>query len=588
MDLPRALKPWAQELNVFPTDLALSLGPLVQRAALVFGPLSIPGHAPQGSPDGFAGVTRKGSLERLLTSEWLLALDVPDEFIRRVSCGELGYLEIARRQPQGQRRSVLLLDAGPSQLGSPRLAHLALLIVFVRRALAARIQYGWGILQQPQRPLFTSLTEGTIMELLQARGVPEVGAQDVQAWQQQLECWQQQDDVWMVGGSRLTGVPCVNNASLLLVQDVLREGERTVRVAQVRGARTVREVELPLPDGPVCTRLLRDPFSQTRTAPEKSKAHEPAESNLVFSHTGAWLLARAGTGGLVIYPVQRATHGAKPRRLPWEGPAITAAGVVNGRVLAVVVSDEVILLSGTRRHVFREVRRFPHWAGLQLGPAPLRPVIPLPRCMTERGDAWMQDSHGAIHSISTMDLPLFPGSCEFDVAHGMSMVDGCMVAVVRSLSSEPVRVVCVDKSTKVVDSRNLTLAATQFFLCTLGRGRQWPFGSVAFDTHPQWWTVLCGDKKESIRVDEGSRVCGITHRTWGGPGLVVLDGGGERVYVLRPSQMDLLFEEPEGIEQLVVSPTGREVAYATRSGAVVARCLERKMELFRVKSWEVP
>jgi hypothetical protein len=120
VELPRALTPWAAYLQLFPRELVLALGPMVRRLDSVIGPLRAQGRRGDGDPDGFDGLARRGSYERLLLSEWLLAEEVPEEFVRRAAMREHGFLHLARREPVGSRVSVALFDAGPNQIGAPR------------------------------------------------------------------------------------------------------------------------------------------------------------------------------------------------------------------------------------------------------------------------------------------------------------------------------------------------------------------------------------------------------------------------------------------------------------------------------------
>ncbi|MGZ3458625.1 MAG: hypothetical protein ACXU86_08980, partial [Archangium sp.] len=156
MRLPEALRPWAAHLSLLPEDLALSLGAHVARLAAALGPLRARDEREGGEPQGYDGLTRRGSPERLLMSEWLMALEAPDEFVRRAAFGEQAYLRPAFRQPRGGHRTVALLDAGPDQLGAPRIAHLALLVVLARRAEAVGASFSWAVLQSsPQTGPFS-------------------------------------------------------------------------------------------------------------------------------------------------------------------------------------------------------------------------------------------------------------------------------------------------------------------------------------------------------------------------------------------------------------------------------------------------
>src|SRR5262245_22810312 len=119
--LPPELRPWAKPLAIFPAEVALSLGPLVRKVARMIGAWESQGSRLRGEPDGYDGLARKGPLERLLPSEWLLALELPDEFIRRAASSEQAFFALASRTPAGSRRSFALFDAGPSSLGGPRI-----------------------------------------------------------------------------------------------------------------------------------------------------------------------------------------------------------------------------------------------------------------------------------------------------------------------------------------------------------------------------------------------------------------------------------------------------------------------------------
>jgi len=170
--LPDALRPWASQLSLFPEDLALSLGAHVARLAAAIGPMRARNEVVGGELQGYDGLTRRGSPERLLISEWLMAMEAPDEFVRRAAFGEQAYLKPAFRQPQGGRRAVALLDAGPDQLGAPRIAHLALLVVLARRAEAAGVGFSWGVLQAPPRKVpFTTVDAASIRQWLKAGSV---------------------------------------------------------------------------------------------------------------------------------------------------------------------------------------------------------------------------------------------------------------------------------------------------------------------------------------------------------------------------------------------------------------------------------
>ncbi|HWM91341.1 MAG TPA: hypothetical protein VN493_11290 [Thermoanaerobaculia bacterium] len=350
MDLPRALAHWAPHLGIFPRDLAVSLGPVLHRLSFAVGPLQVRRHQADGEPDGYDGLSRRGSYERLLTSEWLLAEEAPEEFVRRAAMGEHLFLHVARPVPAGSRVSAAVFDAGPGQLGSPRIAQIAALIVLARRAEAAGVRFAWGILQEPEAPLFEKVTEAGILRLLQARTPFEATDAQLTAWHRRLQGWREVDDLWFVGQPRLATVPGTRGASFLQVWDVLDPETRRVAIKVRRGTGSGGSggsggigggvpsptINLELPDHAACARLLRDPFSATAVAPDRLAAPLVPASDLLFAANGSKLFARAAGGGVVAFPVPnspRAPSGAPRLYDPWPGQLPAAVGLAQGQVI---------------------------------------------------------------------------------------------------------------------------------------------------------------------------------------------------------------------------------------------------------------
>ncbi len=273
--LPAALAPWAEELARLPTDLALALAPWVGRLALAVGPMAEARHARSGEPDGFMGLARRGSYERLITTEWAVAELYPDEFARRAAAGEHMFLELARRGHHAARWTVAVVSAGPEQLGAPRLAHLAMLIVLARRAAAAGATFSWGVLEdRPRLALIGDVNALAVRRLLDARTADAGGAEAVAAWRDALH-GDADVEIWWIGGAtdlataRAAGDPCV------IVHDVLEPGVRALDVEVARRGTPAR-VRLALPAADDCARLLREPISKParlgRTAPLGGRA----------------------------------------------------------------------------------------------------------------------------------------------------------------------------------------------------------------------------------------------------------------------------------------------------------------------------
>ena len=231
MNLPPSLAQWAGYLKLFPDEVSLALKPIVQRVSMLIGSPQPLLNEKEGEPDGFDGLNRRGTYERLLLSEWMLADELEDEFMRRAVMGEHLFLNRARSSPVGTRASLALFDAGPSQVGSPRIAHIAALIVLANRADSAGSSFSWGVLQQPEMPAFREVNATNIMNLLEARSHCEVSDTQVAAWEEQLANWSGLDDVWLIGGKRLSRIQTVKRSSKLFVEDVLEPDKRELRLS---------------------------------------------------------------------------------------------------------------------------------------------------------------------------------------------------------------------------------------------------------------------------------------------------------------------------------------------------------------------
>lgn len=363
MDVPPALAPWKDALSVVSPEVAASLGSWLTRLAPMVGPLRARTLVGTGEPDGYDGLLRRGTWERLLLSEWLLASEVPEEFLRRAAMRELGFHRMAYREPADARASVALFDAGPSQLGVPRLAHVAALLVLAQRAIDAKARFGWGILQQPPDApvgpggLMLGVTAQNVDALLRARQATPPGDRDLDAWaalEARGEGW---SDVWIVGPrdtwdrwrahtKRRAGA----TGGCLAVRDTYEADAQRVRVEVVQRS-TVSEVTLTPPDERTCVQLLRSVAARAEGTSKKAPrsplprgrrytlAHAPV-TNLVFSPTGAQVAWRTRSGALMIAAVPRhsgSNHEKLRTLIPRRGETFLAVGWIKRRV--VVASD---------------------------------------------------------------------------------------------------------------------------------------------------------------------------------------------------------------------------------------------------------
>ncbi|MCU1276808.1 MAG: hypothetical protein JWM53_354 [bacterium] len=345
IELPAALASWKPALAAFAPDLAVALAPFVDRIALAIGSLSTTSKAGVGEPDGYGGLTRRGSYERLVGSEWLLAQELPDEFLRRAGAGEHLFVEIAARVPAGGRRCVALFDAGPMQLGGPRIGHLATLIALSQRAERAATRFAWGILQQPDADPVEDVTEASVLRLLHGRTSEIASSEHVDRWREKLALTAS-DDVWIVGDGSLAE----SRGSRIAVHESIEVGARRVSIAVKRRDGRAAEVILDLPAHDDCARLLRDPFTVITAMPRSaSQLGSAPSSNPVYGQDGRRVVVRLRDGGVACMPVPsspRQTPGTPTIFRPREGEVVVAAGS-HGKKLAVVTvdpSDRVVVL----------------------------------------------------------------------------------------------------------------------------------------------------------------------------------------------------------------------------------------------------
>lgn len=295
--------------------------------------------SPDGEPDGFDGITRNGDLSRLLPSEWLLVAEEPDEFVRRFERRELGFLRTRRRQPSVAPTSLVVFDNGPSQLGRPRVAHLALLIVLARCAEEHHTSLRWGLLDRLER---REVSGGTAGDLIRSRTASMEPAPD------QIDLLA--DDALVV-----TPTPCGASHELRLVEAA--NGLQATLVNNRSGTTTTAMLELPAPD--VCVRVLRNVQGSALEAPNPTGRRQVPEGvtpgpGLVFDVPSNKLLCRSDDEhSLLVFPSPNSANDRTgPVRFFEVAPQfgrILAAGRRGKFVFALQMADDDLFLTAQGR-----------------------------------------------------------------------------------------------------------------------------------------------------------------------------------------------------------------------------------------------
>ena len=604
MELPRELAPWAAYLDLFPPEMAAALGPLVRRLDLAIGPLRRHRASGDGDPDGFDGVARRGTYERLMLSEWLLAEEVPEEFTRRAATGEHAFLHLARREPGAALQSAVLLDAGPDQWGMPRVAHLAALIVLARRAEAAGARFQWAALQQREERPHVGLTEASIRGLLEARAAFPPSNTLLDRWRERLEFTEPRPDLWIVSGSRPAKSLETAGASMLLIDDPCLPETTALNVTIAEAGRGARAVTLPLPEGPVAARLLRDPFAVAATTPRRMSAGCAPMSNLVFTSTGNKLLAMADYETIVSYPIPnspRAQAGRPRRHSSRGGGAIMSAGRMNRGVVGVAADfDE------EEGDTYRIALSFEWIAGGDPAWADGAPFMRYVSTFDEWPDMWLaplyalftDSAHGA-RMATLLEDRLIWLQPTYDqqrrlcasggvIAQGVKAIapvgDGLAYVVERARRWQVRR---VDRNGNVVDPTGREVSSV---MGEAWRSARFGFGGEC--AHPEYglvavegldgrWTILDATGESHFAAPAGTRAIGVIG-TAAGPGLVVIEGDGRRITVLGKNWTYGLPRTSSEIEQASVSPVSPYIAYSTAGGDLFVHSVEHKAHLLRL------
>jgi hypothetical protein len=580
IQLPRALATWEAELSLFPEDVALGLGGLVARLALAIGPMRARAQRGHGVPDGYDGLTRRGDYGRLLMTEWLLADELPDEFVRRVAMGEHSFLARAYEQPASSRRSVVLFDTGPDQLGAPRIAHVAALVTFAQRAAAARAELAWGALQA-RAPLTEAVTPAAFTALLEARTKNSARDPDVEAGLLRAAPRGQHDELWIVGGARLAEAAATARASFVQIDDVLEPQERSlhVRIVPARGA--ARSVVLELPSPQMCARLLRDPFqlAVARPSPTETPVVRGA-GNVVFAPDSRRIFARAEDGSLLSLALPnspRAAPAPLTRFRPPSGQVIVAAGWLRGPKRMRVVTqrpDGGLVLHTLNK---RSTQSNASLVFRMSDPAPPGALSLLWRLRD--GDPCMLDGSGRVIRLREAG-----GEVDWVSVVAISTANGIDSCAAIALGDR------VELVTRYEDAPFTTVRVP----VSLARPPRVFFGAPA----PRWlaavessedaWTIVRpegeGAIQETWQVPSDREVCGVTETQWSPPkpALVVLDASRRALRLFRPESTEVIVASEASIVSATASPSSRDVAYVTERGEIVVYSIGARAAIARI------
>ncbi len=357
---------WDARLRELPVALGPVLRPWLPSLARVLHFGGRPDAAEMGQPNGFDGITRKGDMSRLVRSAWLLADEAPDEFVRRAASGELPFYSVARVEAQTPVQMVVLVDAGPAQLGAPRIAQLAALLVLADRARASGGRLRWGVLQRPGDGLRDGLDDEGVRAFLAARSARLADAEFVSAWEEQPAWAEHGGERWGLGAH---GWALPRAAHVAITHPPFEETERLIVEAHPGAGGRRAALSLPLPDAATCARLIRDPFAAPAAATRApGGAGILRGSSCWFSGDGRALIFRSRPGDIQIQPLRSSPRASLPKRKqlsPHGKERVLGATRLGHRLVALTVRPQGLRIYGfgtlqaRTGHLFAEVEIAP-------------------------------------------------------------------------------------------------------------------------------------------------------------------------------------------------------------------------------------
>ncbi|HEY9411307.1 MAG TPA: hypothetical protein VIP77_17140 [Jiangellaceae bacterium] len=502
--LPSELQPWSSALSFLDVEFATALGPLIRHLDQFVSRIDL-AHATSGELDGYDGITTRGGPHRLLTSEWSIADEAPNEFLRRAVMAELLYLAPGHLDEHPRGRVSVLVDCGPHQLGAARLVQLAALIVLDRRARSRGGELSLGLLGDSPCSWRSGDAQVLLPAWLATRRASEPSVAEVEAW---LPSVGKDDETWLLTGTRLADDRSRRLRTLVLSEAAWDASGPTAVDVRLGADHT----ELALPRHDLAIRALRGAAFNTK---HQRTARPPARHGMrfpAFMNARARLLGRGELGDeLVTVQLQAPTGTGRPRRHRVSG-TVVSAGFAGRRTLALVLKDGGRLrldIVGKPLPGGSEIAASVEQVGLtehdvhsdadkRLEPAYMLRESLLCRL---RGTWWILSSDG-VPTPRPDILAVAPGEFFDQPRIAERRRDAVMVS----------------------DHRAPLPAATDILLG--------PQGTVAWRLDDEPWTVSpSGDR---ITVPAGTQIAGLT-MTSSGPALVGVSAAGHVLRLCRPS-----------------------------------------------------
>lgn len=273
--LPKPFHAWQHWLSRFDDNLQPIIADLLLQFNLFIGSISESQCSKQLSSDS-SDLQKRGKYEHLLTTEWLIAQEEPDEFIRRAANNEHLFLTPAYEKPKANGVIIAMFDCGLLQLGMPRVAHLILMILFDIRAHNLNSQFYWGILQSNSELMLFSGIEDLKL-LLKNRTMNCLDTKHLDYWKDYLKQSELlYDECWIIGNNFSKVDFATHKISINRLI-----GKFTNLSVDMTNNKISNHFELKLPNEVICAKMLSGLFeSGSNYAVINEQSYLPLNANL--------------------------------------------------------------------------------------------------------------------------------------------------------------------------------------------------------------------------------------------------------------------------------------------------------------------
>ncbi|MWP62958.1 hypothetical protein [Gilliamella sp. Pas-s25] len=253
---PKAFQAWQPWLAWFDESLQPLVADLLLQLNNILGPVKESQWNEQKLLSGLGDLHKRGSYDHLLTSEWLIAEEEPDEFIRRVVNYEQLFLTPMQEKSKANGVIIALFDCGALQLGASRLVHLILMLLLDIRSHHQHSQFYWGVIPHPPKlHLFKDIND--LKLLLNKRNIVLTTDEMYTQWANYLQqSGQDYDECWLIGTNHplnLFSTHQVNVERLIKSQEKLSVAIKSNTMA--------RQCYLTLPNVILCAKMLSGQFT---------------------------------------------------------------------------------------------------------------------------------------------------------------------------------------------------------------------------------------------------------------------------------------------------------------------------------------